>query len=139
MPDGLTIDASTGTIRWVPIGSQAGGNYDLVIQLCDGGSPNFCVTNTFSIGVTTNAPFSFDILQMSGNTFQFTIQDGRTDRDYILQAAAELCQCPCQTVWQDAARVSPITIPYSFTHTRTNLSNEPTRFFKLREAPRTGP
>ena len=133
VPSGLTIDANTGTLRWVPTIDQV-GNCQVNVRLCDGGTPNYCVTNTVNIAVTTNTPYYLDIQQVTGNLFQFTISDGRADMDYVLQWATNLCSCPCQTVWQPVGQVSPDTMPFSFFY--TNWSSERAVFFKVHDTPR---
>ena len=137
VPSGLTIDAATGTLTWAPTAAQAGTNYLVEVRLCDGGSPNYCVTNTVDIAVTTNAPFWLDVQHPSGGTLRFTIHNGRTDEDYVLQQATSICECPCQTVWQDVLpRVSPSTMPFTFLYTVPNMGQQSATYFRLYQVPR---
>ena len=126
----MTIDANTGVVRWVPTLAQV-GTYTNMVRLCDGGSPNYCVTNTLVVSVTTNA-FALDIQDVSASAVQFTIHGGSIAVDYILQQAEEICGCPCNTVWEDVGRVSPTEMPYVFERTMDRRY----RFFRLRETPR---
>ncbi len=139
VPEGLTIDSSTGVLRWAPTGGQV-GNYTARVRLCDGGTPNYCVTNTIAIAVTTNAPFRFTVEPVWGNNLVFTLLNGNPPYDYILQAAPALCGCPCQTVWTNASgRFSPIIFPYSFTSTVPDLNTERQMLYRLIEVPPVTP
>jgi hypothetical protein len=132
VPTGLTIDSATGVLRWAPTAGQV-GTYTNKVGLCDGGSPDYCVTNTFTVTVTTNAPYFLDVQHVGGGTFQFCILGGQTNVDYVLQQTETLCQCPCQPVWQDVLRVSPTTAPFCFQQSFTNT----TLFFRLNQVPRS--
>jgi hypothetical protein len=130
VPTGMTIDANTGVIRWVPTVTQVGGT-NVMVRLCDGGAPNYCVTNTLTLGVTAHEPFSLQIQHASTGTVQFAILDGRTDMDYMLQQTPVLYGCPRHPLeWQDVMGVSPTSSPFTFLHSPTNL---PVIFFRLRE------
>jgi hypothetical protein len=130
IPPGASIEAGTGIVRWAPTLAQI-GTHNLRVRFCDGGSPNYCVTNSLVIGITTNA-FALDIQDISAGAIQFTIHGGSMAVDYVLDQASEICGCPCQTAWEEAERVSPTVMPYVFQRPK----DEPRRFFRLRETPR---
>jgi hypothetical protein len=130
-PAGVTIGANTGVIQWTPTLAQLRPQPDMLsVRLCDNGVPNYCVTNTVTLTVTTNS--ALQIQRLSGNDYQFTIAKGRTDVDYILIQSDTLCPCACQSPWENVIRLSPPTIPFSFMH----RSEFPFMFFRLREVPR---
>jgi len=131
VPAGLTIDANTGLVRWAPTLAQLGA-YNLRVRLCDGGSPNYCVTNSLTIGVTTNA-YALEIQHASADDVRFTLHGGSIAVDYILQQATELCGCECRTAWEDVGRVSPTEMPYAF----DRAMDRRYKFFRLRETPRS--
>ncbi len=135
VPSGLTINAATGVLRWAPTAAQT-GNYTNRVRLCDGGTPNYCVTNTVSVAVTTNAPHSLYVEYVSGSTLQFTLLNGVTNVDYILQQSPALCACPCQMVWQDLTRISPTTAPFTFLYTVPDFDRQIQMFYRLNQVPR---
>jgi hypothetical protein len=129
-PSGASID-NDGVFRWVPSLAQLRPEpYVMHVRLCDNGTPNFCVTNVLSVTVTTNSLLQVE--HLGGDDYRFTLLRGRADRDYELQQSPTLCSCSCQTPWQRAMRVSPTSIPYSFTH----RSDHPFMFFRVQEVPR---
>lgn len=136
VPAGMTIDASSGTVRFVPTAAQVGST-TVKVQLCDGGSPNYCVTNTLSIGVTTNAPYSFNAQRVANGDLQFTILNGMTNVSYKLFQTTNLCECPCQPVWQPVGTMSPVVMPATFLYSKTNFGSAPRLFFRLDQVPRS--
>ena len=133
VPAGASIDARTGVFRWVPTLAQVGVT-NLKVRVCDGGSPNHCATNTLTITVTTHEHFQLAIQQLSVSTLQFTIFNGRTDIDYVVQQTPIIQGCPDMSIWQNALTVSPTTIPFSFT--LPIPTNQPSMFFRAKELPR---
>ncbi len=136
VPTGLTIDASSGVIRWVPTAAQDGSS-TVQVRLCDGGSPNLCVTNLVSVGVTTNAPYSFQVDRVANGDLQFTIFDGMTNVSYMLQQTTDLCDCSCESVWQSVGIMSPTEMPATFLYAQTNFGTAPKLFFRLDQVPRS--
>ena len=131
-PAGATIDANTGVIKWAPTIDQLRPEpYVFNVRLCDNGTPNYCVTNVVSLTVTTNSVLHIE--HLAGNDYEFTILKGRSDMDYLLMQSDTLCSCECETPWQEVGRVSPTTIPFSFTH----QSDASLMFFRLKETPRS--
>ena len=135
VPSGATIDPGTGVIRWVPTLAQIGSN-TFKVKLCDGGTPNYCVTNTVKVGVTAYAPYSLEVTALSNGDLGFTIHNGQTNVDYALQQTSSLCECPCQSAWQDVGRVSPSTVPYTFVYPRSVFGNVEHLYFRLNQVPR---
>ena len=131
VPPGMTISASDGEVRWAPTLAQL-GTYTNRIRLCDGGSPNYCVTNTIVVSVTTNE-YALEIQQITADDVRFILHGGSLAVDYILQQATDLCGCPCNTVWEDVGRVVPTEMPYAFERSMDRRY----RFFRLRGTPRT--
>jgi hypothetical protein len=131
MPTGMTLDANTGVVRWAPTLAQV-GTYTNRVRLCDGGSPNYCVTNSFIITVTTNTPpCALHIQQVGGDTYEFIILEGSAEADYLLQGATVLDPSPCH--WQPVLRISPDTMPFRFVVS----SREPMQFFRLNQVGRS--
>ncbi len=130
VPAGMTIDAHTGAITWSPTAAQV-GTTNVQVRLCDGGSPNFCVTNTVTVGVTTNE-FLLELGPVTTGTVQFRLHGGSTAMDYILQHADDICGCECQTQWRDVGRISPTQMPFLF----EQHIDGPRKFFRVREVMR---
>ncbi len=130
-PSGMSINAGNGEVSWAPTLAQL-GTYTNRIRLCDGGSPNYCVTNTIVVSVTTN-DYALEIQQITADDVRFILHGGSLAVDYILQQAEEICGCPCETVWEDVGRVVPTEMPYAFERSMDGRY----RFFRLRETPRT--
>jgi hypothetical protein len=133
-PAGATLDANTGVFQWAPTAGQV-GQTNLLVRLCDGGTPNFCVTNVLTISVTPNPPFRLEIEQLTPDRYQFAIRDGTTTTEYILQQTSELCGCPCKTIWHDLLPILPTQSPFTFEYRPTDQPSQPFRFFRLIEKP----
>ena len=88
------------------------------------------------IGVTTNAPYSFAVEQLANSDLQFTILGGLTNVSYQLQQTTNVCDCPCQTVWQPVGLVSPTEMPYTFVYPRASFGDAAQLFFRLDQVPR---
>lgn len=131
-PTGAGLDANTGVLTWAPTADQV-GTYDLLVRLCEGGSPNYCVTNTLTVAVTAHLPYRLEVDPLPNGDLQFTIVDGRTDVEYELERTSEVCECPCQPVWEPLLRVAPETMPYSFAYPNAMLDPVETWFFRLKE------
>ncbi len=130
VPGGLTIDASSGVLRWAPTRAQI-GTYTNRVRLCDGGSPNYCVTNTLVVSVTTNL-FGLEIGQVAEGTVHFILTNASTQVSYMLQKVSDLCGCECRTAWEDDGIISPTEMPYIF----ERVMDRPYRFYRLKEVPR---
>ncbi|HXG48016.1 MAG TPA: putative Ig domain-containing protein, partial [Methylomirabilota bacterium] len=138
VPAGAAIGASSGVFTWSPTSAQVREEpYPIRVRLCDGGSPNLCVTNTVWVTVGTNITFHLDVQHAGDGRYEFTLLDGRADVDYLLQTTLQPCRCPCETVWEDVLRVSPDTAPwFRFEHRPADLGEHPDRYFRLKQVPR---
>lgn len=136
VPNGLSINSSSGVLSWVPTVDQV-GDYALSVRVGDSGSPKYWATNTVSIGVTTNAPNYLDIEEVAEGIFEFTILNGRDDFDYKLQRTFELHRCPYQTTWEDVMLVSPTSVPPQFIYSPPDFPTNSMMFFRVQEMPRT--
>ncbi len=130
LPAGASLDSGTGLLRWAPTLAQT-GTHNIRIRLCDGGSPNQCVTNSVTLGVTTNE-YTLEIQQIQPDRTRFMVRGASLGVDYVLEGATELCGCPCQTAWQEVSRVTPTVMPYTI----ELRMDRPHLFFRLREMPR---
>jgi hypothetical protein len=57
-PDGMTIDAANGVIRWTPGATQAAGSFPVVVQVTDDGTPPLSAQQSFTVTVSAPAHFT---------------------------------------------------------------------------------
>jgi hypothetical protein len=132
-PSGLTVNANSGVLNWTPTLAQVGSYTNIVVQLCDNGSPNYCTNVTISVTAATNAALYLQARDLSFGFIECTIVNGRTNCDYVLQEAEVPCQCPDVTAWRSILTNSPTEMPFVFIHQRTDLAEKPAMFYRLKE------
>jgi len=132
-PDGAVVGPTTGIFSWTPTSAQA-GTHTMQIRVTDDGSPSLTATGQVTVIVATNVPvFSLGMRVLTGGASEFTVDNGSTGIDYVLQAASVLEACT-KTNWQDVYTVPerPAVMPFKFQFVDPAFETESSRFYRLR-------
>jgi hypothetical protein len=118
-PEGMTLDAATGTINWTPAEAQL-GVHTATLRATDNGTPNASSTKTFQVTVTGSGA-SIDVTTLANNLVQLTIT-GDANHNYELQKSTDL------TTWEALVTVPLKDTPYQ----HIEPMNTARRFYRLK-------
>jgi hypothetical protein len=118
-PPGMTLDAATGAISWIPTETQV-GNYSITLRVTDDGSPSLSATRAFPVAVT-GAGSTLEIARLAAGLLQLIVT-GDPGRDYELQRSSNLIQ------WERVLQFPLTDAPYQYVEPE---STAPRRFYRL--------
>jgi len=128
-PPGMTLDPSSGILRWRPAISQAPTTNLVLLIVTDSGSPPLSATQSFITTVLLPAPPVLSNLSMSNGVFSMLV-NGTAGPDYWLQAATNLSP---PVTWQPLQTNFSPTPPFSIMD--SGATNFTQQFYRLQLGP----
>jgi hypothetical protein len=125
-PTNAAINASSGTLTWRPMVTQANTTNSFSVKVADNGTPSMSATQSFV--VTVNPLAQPQISPFLLNNGQLVLQiNGATGPDYQIQSSTNLAD------WSVILTTNAPAIPFIWTDNITN--GPPVNFFRIRVGP----
>jgi hypothetical protein len=124
-PTGITINPTTGVIKWGPTAAQTPSTNLITVVVADNGSPSLSATNSFVIVLGKNAPIILSTtVQNHGLTIAWNAVPGKS---YQLQSTTDLANSGWSTL-------SAVTASNSLAILSDSLTS-PRRFYRVESVP----